>query len=74
MLNKEWKDSFADIKATGIWKDGKWIVMMSRKLTTGNNDDVQYDTRKKYSFGVAVFDNANEENSYDSEPLKLEFK
>jgi hypothetical protein len=74
VLNKEWKGSFADIKTAGIWKDGKWTVMMSRKLTTGNNDDVEYDTRKKYSFGVAVFDNANEENSYDSEPLKLEFK
>ena len=74
LLSKEWKGSFADIKTTGVWKDGKWTVTMSRKLTTGNSDDVEFDTRKKYSFGTAVFDNANEENSCDSDPLKLEFK
>ncbi|MGE5838644.1 MAG: ethylbenzene dehydrogenase-related protein [Deltaproteobacteria bacterium] len=74
LLTKEWKGSFADIKTTGIWKDGKWTVTMSRKLVTGNSDDVEFDARKKYSFVAAVFDNANEENSYDSDPLRLEFK
>jgi hypothetical protein len=74
MLYPEWKDSFADIPATGVWKDGKWTVMMKRKLQTGYDDDVQFNTRKKYPFGVAVFDNEHNEDSYDSDPLKLQFK
>ncbi|MEE8430346.1 MAG: ethylbenzene dehydrogenase-related protein [Candidatus Desulfatibia sp.] len=74
MLYPVWKDSFADVKAKGVWKDGTWTVMMSRKLKTGNVDDVQFNTRRKYPFGVAVFDNASRLNSHNSEPLKLQFK
>jgi len=74
MLNTQWKGSFADVKTKGVWKDGKWTVTMSRKLSTGHDDDVQFNTRKKYPFTVAVFDNAHEHNSYNSEPLKLVFE
>ncbi len=74
MLNTNWKDSFADIKTKGVWKNDKWTVMMSRKIHTGNDDDVQFNTRKKYPFGLAVFDNSGGEHSYDSDPLKLQFK
>jgi hypothetical protein len=73
-MHKDWKDSFGDIKTEGVWMDGKWTVMMSRKLETGYDDDVQYNTRKKYPFAVAVFDDSGEEHSYNSEPLKLQFK
>lgn len=74
VIHSDWKDSFGDLKTQGVWKDGKWTVMMSRKLQTGYDDDVQYNTRKKYPFAIAVFDNAHEHNSYNSEPLKLQFK
>jgi len=74
MLNTEWTGSFADVKTKGVWENGKWILMMYRKLDTGYDDDLQFNTRKKYPFAVAVFDDAHEHNSYNSEPLKLEFK
>jgi hypothetical protein len=74
MLHTEWKGSFADIPTIGVWKNGKWTVMMRRKLQTGYDDDVQFNTRKKYPFGLAVFDNEHNEDSYDSDPLKLQFK
>jgi hypothetical protein len=74
MLNRVWKGSFADVKTKGVWQNGKWSVMMSRRLQTGYDDDVQFNTRKTYPFGIAVFDNAHEHNSYNSEPLKLKFK
>jgi hypothetical protein len=74
MLYTQWKDSFADVKTKGEWINGKWTLVMSRKLDTGYDDDVQFNTRKKYPFAVAVFDNAHEHNSYNSEPLKLVFK
>jgi hypothetical protein len=69
VLNANWKESFGDIKTEGVWKDGKWTLMLSRML-----DDVQYNTRKKYSFAIGVFDNSGAEHSYNSEPLKLQFK
>jgi len=74
MLHTPWKESFGDVKTKGVWENGKWIVVLSRKLDTGYDDDVQYNTRKKYPFAIAVFDNAHEHNSYNSEPLKLQFK
>lgn len=74
MVNTPWKGSFADVKTRGVWANGKWTLMMSRKLDTGYDDDLQFNTRKKYPFAVAVFDNAHEHNSYNSEPLKLQFK
>jgi hypothetical protein len=74
MLNTPWKDSFADVKAKGVWQNGKWTVVMSRKLETGYDDDTQFNTRKKYPFSLAVFDNSGEHDSYNAEPLKLEFK
>jgi hypothetical protein len=74
MLNTAWKDSFADVKAKGVWQNGKWTVVMSRKLNTGYDDDTQFNTRKKYPFSLAVFDNSGGENSYNAEPLKLQFK
>jgi len=74
MLYTEWKGSFADVKTKGVWENGKWTLVMSRKLDTGYDDDIQFNTRKIYPFAVAVFDDAHEHNSYNSEPLKLEFK
>ena len=74
LMNMGWSGSFADIKTQGVWKDGKWVVMMSRKLNTENDDDVQFNTRKKYPFMMASFDNAHEHNSHNSEVLKLMFK
>jgi hypothetical protein len=74
MLNTGWKDSFADVKVKGVWQNGKWTVMMSRKLETGYDDDTQFNTRKKYPFSLAVFDNSGGHDSYNAEPLKLQFK
>jgi uncharacterized protein YbaA (DUF1428 family) len=73
MLYPDWQNSFADVKTIGVWENGTWTVMMRRKLNTGYDDDLQFNTRKTYPFGLAVFDNAHEHNSYNSEPLKLKF-
>lgn len=74
VLGTPWEGSVADIKAKGAWANGKWTVMMSRKLNTGHDDDLQFNTRKQYPFAVAVFDNDELQNSCNSEPLKLQFK
>jgi len=65
--------SRADIKAISSYANGGWTVMLYRKLDTGNDDDVAFNPRKKYSFAMALFDDSGDENSYDSEVLTLQF-
>jgi hypothetical protein len=48
--------------------------MLTRKLDTGNDDDIVFNPKAKYSFAVAVFDDSGDEHSYDSEALSLEFE
>lgn len=72
-MPKKPSGSRADVKAESRYADGGWIVMLSRKLDTGNEDDVAFNTKKKYSFGMALFDDSMDYDSYDSEALVLEF-
>ena len=65
--------SRADVKAISSYGAGGWTVMLSRKLDTGNDDDVVFNARKKYPFALALFDDSGDENSYDSEVITLEF-
>jgi hypothetical protein len=53
-----WVGSRGDIQANGVWKDGKWVVVLLRALDTGNQDDVVLTPPKAYPLGVAVFDQA----------------
>jgi hypothetical protein len=66
--------SRGDIKALSRYADGEWTVMLTRKLDTGNDDDIVFNPKAKYSFAVAVFDDSGDEHSYDSEALSLEFE
>jgi hypothetical protein len=73
-MPKNAQGSRGDIKAVSRHADGGWTVMLHRKLDTGNDDDVAFNPRKKYSFAMALFDNSGDEDSYDSEVLTLQFK
>ena len=49
----------ADIEAIATYGSNKWTVEIKRKLVTGSETDVQFDTMSKtYPFGVAIFDDA----------------
>jgi hypothetical protein len=72
-MPKKPSGSRADIKAESRYADGGWTVMLSRKLDTGNDDDVAFNPRRKYSFAMALFDDSMDWDSYDSEALVLEF-
>ncbi len=64
----------ADIKGKAVYKDGEWTLEYGRKLTTGSQYDVQFaDLTKEYSFGTAVFDNAQTRHSYETGVSKLVF-
>jgi hypothetical protein len=49
--------SRADVAAKGVWKDGHWTIELSRRLDTGNEDDIKFstDSGKRYKFGVSIF-------------------
>ncbi|WP_243360768.1 ethylbenzene dehydrogenase-related protein [Fundidesulfovibrio terrae] len=53
--------SRADIRAKGVWKDGRWTVSFARKLVTGNADDVAFSLDGAYPFGVSRFEIAGRE-------------
>jgi hypothetical protein len=61
--------SRGDVKAVSRYENGRWTVMLSRKLNTGQDDDVAFDPRREYSFALAIFDDSGDEHSYDSETL-----
>ncbi|HTG00738.1 MAG TPA: ethylbenzene dehydrogenase-related protein [Nitrospirota bacterium] len=66
--------SMADVHTRSKHENGRWTVMFQRKLETGDKEnDVQFDTRRDYTFGMAVFNNSNKHNSYNSGPTKLIF-
>jgi Ethylbenzene dehydrogenase len=66
----------ADIDARGVYNpaNSTWTVEIRRPLITGSSNDVQFnDLSREYSFGVAVFDNAQIEHSWSPTVLKLVF-
>jgi hypothetical protein len=66
--------SMADVKAKSKWANGRWTVMLQRKLETGDKEnDVQFDPRREFAFGLAVFNNSSRHNSYNSGPMHLKF-
>lgn len=48
--------SRADIKAKGGWKSGKWTIEFGRPFDTGYDDDIQFDLKKSYQFGVSRYE------------------
>ncbi len=55
-INQTPTDSRADVKAKGVWMDGKWVIEFGRALNTGNDDDVRFDLKKGYQFGVSRYE------------------
>lgn len=62
-----------DVKAVSQYGDGGWIIMLYRKLDTGNEDDLIFNPKKRYSFALAVFDDSGSEHSKATEPMTLLF-
>jgi hypothetical protein len=67
--------SRGDIKALSRHAEGGWTLMLYRSLDTDHEDDVIFNSRKRYSFAMAVFDDSGIEDSYDIETtITLKFK
>lgn len=68
-LNPGAKGSVADVKANGVWKNGMWTLELSRKLNTGNDDDVEFILGKTLKGGIAVFNNSGNRDHFYSPVL-----
>lgn len=67
--------SRGDIEASGVWADGKWVVVQRRLLNTGHDDDAVFTPPKQVPFGLAVVDNGGGPNhAVAPEVLTLEWK
>jgi hypothetical protein len=51
--------SIADVKAKGVWRDGRWHLEMSRKLNTGNADDAVIPAAGQIEVAVAAFNDVD---------------
>lgn len=51
--------SRADVRAVGVWRDGRWTVILRRPLDTGDPRDVRFVPGDKHgvAFGLAIMDN-----------------
>ncbi|MCB1744426.1 MAG: hypothetical protein KDK91_28920 [Gammaproteobacteria bacterium] len=45
--------SRADVRAKGLWQDGRWTIELGRALRTAHHDDVQFEPGRRYQFGIS---------------------
>jgi len=63
-----------DIATNIAWNNGKWSIVLARKLVTGSKYDVQFDNLDgTYEFGLAAFDNAQVRHAFHVGALQLKF-
>ncbi len=55
-----YKGSRGDVAAKAVWANGKWVLVLSRALDTGHDDDTVLIPSKTIPFAMAVFDNSED--------------
>lgn len=64
--------SVADIRAKGVWRDGRWYLEMARRLDTGHADDAVIPAAGRIPFAVAAFNDVDSEDHSVSGILHLQ--
>jgi hypothetical protein len=54
------RGSAADVRAKGMWANGRWTLEFERRLDTGNPDDTAFDLARSYKMALATFDRTGE--------------
>lgn len=72
ILEKRKKDDTNDVVATGNFENGTYTVEISRKLSTGDKDDITLEDGADFDLGFAIHDNKNHgRKHYVSYPLSV---
>lgn len=74
ILTENPEGSVADVKAKGVWKDGRWALEIARALDTGHEDDVAFARGASVKGGIAIFDHSGNEDHNMSDTLTFEFQ
>jgi len=71
ILDKRVEDN-NDVTATGAFEGGKYTVVLTRKLSTGDKNDIALTDGKAFDIAIAIHDNKNHERRhYVSFPLSI---
>lgn len=70
-VNLKPEGSIADIKAKGVWREGRWYLELSRALDTGHADDAVINPSGTIEFAVAAFNNVDGRKHSVSDVLVL---
>lgn len=70
-VNMSATGSIADVKAKGVWQNGRWYLEMARKLDTGNPDDAVIPVGGEIEFAIAAFNSVGGKKHSVSEILVL---
>ncbi len=71
-VNLSPRGSIADVRAKGVWRDGRWYLEMARKLDTGHEDDTAIPASGRILFAVAVLNDVDNERHSVSETWLLQ--
>ena len=72
VLDKRHDDDKNDVTASGSFENGKYTVVLTRKLSTGDQDDITLPDGKDFDLAIAIHDNKNNERRhYVSFPVSV---
>ena len=72
ILQDRIKDDQNDLSVTGSFEEGKYTAVFSRKLSTGNEGDIELTDGKVFNIGIAIHDNKNTgRKHYTSFPVSV---
>jgi hypothetical protein len=71
VLDKRHEDN-NDVTATGVFENGKYTVVITRKLSTGDNNDITLADGGTFNLAIAIHDNKNSgRKHYTSFPVSI---
>ena len=73
IMNAKATGSITDVKASGVWKNGKWTLELQRALNTGHADDVVLPTNGDVAGALALFDHSGDAHHFTSGTLTFTF-
>lgn len=66
-------ESAADVRAKGVWSEGRWTLELSRALNTGSGDDVSFNISRVYQMAMNVLDRTGDFPHNASGIIELSF-
>lgn len=66
-----WKGDRGDVECSSKWADGRWVLLIRRKLNTGSAYDTAFAPGSSHPFACAAFDHTSKRHAYNHEVYSL---